>query len=316
MSLIMGKVAGKFISVYNTETAECEWMNLNKTKEHIDIMNEDEDSLGNAIGAVVFKDTKHKLYGVMHTVNVAIDAEVKLLNMTVFNTNKKKYKIANLSNMDRLEDVDTSCTDYFIYTGFDFNEESKISAKEKYESNKPDESKKESTVENKEEAQKVSKSDSNKQDKIVDLVSKLDAMRVVDKVDDIETVVSFNDEILDERDIDTNELVYEQALRVMSKGNKLTIPKSMYSKCNQEILKIMDISLSGDRYEALMKLKFNREDSRYIICIAEYDEDKQYTDITVVKSYGKQEMSRDELVGITMSYSKWKKDIRSVVGGN
>lgn len=105
---------------------------------------------------------------------------------------------------------------------------------------------------------------------------------------------------------DTISIMYEAAIRLMSLGDRLTIPKGVYDRFSIAVLKTLSVNINATKHTAIVKIKFNKDSNRFIACVAEVN-GEEYVRLTMARRESNREISSEEVKAMFNNYSKWRK---------
>ena len=69
----------------------------------------------------------------------------------------------------------------------------------------------------------------------------------------------------------------------------------------------MMLSRDGNKYDSIILIKFNRTSKENIVARVEYDITKEYTRITIIKSYSSVELTDKQMVEYEIKFNQWRR---------
>lgn len=105
----------------------------------------------------------------------------------------------------------------------------------------------------------------------------------------------------------TRNLIYEIILKAIKVGDRVTIPNEYMQTVKCYMLKSLESNLSMTKYKSISKIKFSNESPESILAVVDYDEESEFTIITVLKEFNDEQISDNDIQYYTMEYNKLKR---------
>ena len=101
--------------------------------------------------------------------------------------------------------------------------------------------------------------------------------------------------------------IYDFILKIMKVDDTISVPRTYYEKLTTIIKRNMMLSRDGNKYDSIILIKFNRTSKENIVARVEYDITKEYTRITIIKSYNSVELTDKQMVEYEIKFNQWRR---------
>lgn len=101
--------------------------------------------------------------------------------------------------------------------------------------------------------------------------------------------------------------IYDFILKIMKVDDTISVPRTYYEKLTTIIKRNMMLSRDGNSYDSIILIKFNRASKENIVARVEYDITKEYTRITIIKSYSSVELTDKQMVEYEIKFNQWRR---------
>lgn len=101
--------------------------------------------------------------------------------------------------------------------------------------------------------------------------------------------------------------IYDFILKIMKVNDTISVPRTYYEKLTTIIKRNMMLSRDGNKYDSIILIKFNRTSKENIVARVEYDITKEYTRITIIKSYSSVELTDKQMVEYEIKFNQWRR---------
>jgi len=101
--------------------------------------------------------------------------------------------------------------------------------------------------------------------------------------------------------------VYDTILKLMKVNDSISVPRVYYEHLAVTIHRNIFLSRSGEKYEAIVKIKVATDIKDNMIARVEYDSTQKYTRISVIKELNATEISESDIIDYEVRYNEWRK---------
>lgn len=115
-----------------------------------------------------------------------------------------------------------------------------------------------------------------------------------------------NDSLVESTEIGLD-TIYDFILKIMKVDDTISVPRTYYEKLTTIIKRNMMLSRDGNNYDSIILIKFNRTSKENIVARVEYDITKEYTRITIIKSYSSVELTDKQMVEYEIKFNQWRR---------
>lgn len=150
---------------------------------------------------------------------------------------------------------------------------------------------------------------SNKINNILANADSYSVDNIVDVILDVD-IVANNSVITDNKYVCTD-YTYEMILKLLHKGDCISIPFDYYSKLKPVVKKMLECNKSYNIYKVLVEISFNKASNENLVAIIDCDETINKVTIHILKPYNTDKMLDSQLKDYLTMYYSWRKQMLS-----